>query len=168
MTVEQLTEQTKDLEESLHYLIEDFEGLYKAGVVEVEVIEPYRDRDDETSRNQEVKVRLDPLPEGFPKKEKKILERGIRKRLRQYEEQAGCRVTAVLVRQEDYPVEVRVDLLAYPQRHLKARRKELEEEIAGLLDSFEQDTEGRVAEVVVEDREEGYAVTVRLAASAPE
>jgi hypothetical protein len=77
-------------------------------------------------------------------------------------------VTAVLVHQEVYPVEVRVDLLAYPQRLLKARRKELEEEIAGLLDGFEQDTEGRVAEVVVEDGGEGYTVTVRLAASAPE
>jgi hypothetical protein len=82
MTVEQLTEQTKSLEESLHYLIEDFEGLYKAGVAEVQVIEPYHNREDEKSRDQEVKVRLDPLPEGFPKKEKKILERGIRKRLR--------------------------------------------------------------------------------------
>jgi hypothetical protein len=38
MTIDELTEQTKNLEEALHYyLIEDFEGLYKAGVAEVQV-----------------------------------------------------------------------------------------------------------------------------------
>src|SRR6476660_1296030 len=123
MTIDELTEQTKNLEEALHYLIEDFERLYDAGVVEVQVLEPYHHREDETNRDQEVKVRLDPLPEGFPKKEKKILERSLRKLLRSYEKETGCRVTEILVHQEGYPVEVRVDLLAYPQRLLKSRRK---------------------------------------------
>jgi hypothetical protein len=167
MTVDELADQTKNLEETLHYLIENFEDLYDARVAEVQTLEPYHDREDETSRNQEVRVRLDPLPHGFPKKEKKILERRLRKLLRSYEKETSCRVTEVLVRQ-GYPVEVRVDLLAYPQRLLRERRKALGEHIEGLLDSFEQDTQGRIAEILVEEGEEGYIVKVRLAPSAPE
>jgi hypothetical protein len=101
-------------------------------------------------------------PTGSPR-EKNILERGLRKRLRSYEKGTGFRVTEVLVRQEGYPVEVRVDLLAYPQRLLKARRKTLGEDIEGLLNSFEQDTQGRIAEILVEEGQEGYIVKVRLA-----
>src|SRR6476660_2170685 len=165
MTVDELREKTRDLEEELYYKIEDFEGIYKARVAEVLVDEPYHDRDDKTSRDQEVKVRLaKPLPDEFPKKEKKILARTLRTLLRKYQKETGCRITEVLVGLEGYPVEVRADVLAYPQRLLKNRRKALEEDIESLVNSFETETQGRVEKVkVARVDSENYVVNVRLA-----
>jgi hypothetical protein len=171
MTIDELTEKTKNLEEELQYRIEDFEGLNRpARVTEVRVLEPYHDREDETSRNQEVEVRLNSHPQGLPQKEKKTLERRLRKLLREYERGTGCRVTEVLVRQErGYEVEVRVDLLAYPQRLLKKTRKTLEVEFEGLLHDFASRTQGRIAEIqVTEVGPESYSVQVRLAPGCPQ
>jgi hypothetical protein len=167
VTVADLREKTRDLEEAIHHRIEDFEGSYQAQVARVLVCEPYHDRDDETSRNQEVKVRLTkPLPEEFPRKEKKILGRSLRKLLREYEKDTGCRVTEVLVGLKGYPVEVRTDVLAYPERLLETRRRALEEDIDGLLCGFEGDTQGQVSRVkITRVGSEEYVVKVRLACS---
>ena len=171
MTIDELTEKAKNLEEELQYRIEDFEGQNRpARVTEVRVLEPYRDREDETSRDQEVEVRMDPNPQQFPAKKRQALEQDLRESLRDFESGTGCRVTEVLVRQEGgYEVEVRVDLLAYPQRLLKKTRKTLEEDIEGLLHDFASRTQGRVAEIqVTEAGPESYSVQVRLAPGTPQ
>jgi hypothetical protein len=165
MTVEDLREKTSGLEETLHNRIDDFERLFGADVVEVQILEPYQDRKERASRKQEVKVLLKrPYPQGFKKREKKILEREIRTLMRRYERETGCRVTEVLVGLEGYPVEVRIDALAYPQRLLQRSKKDLEEEIAGRLDGFTGRTQGRIARIdIVGSEDETYGVRVSLA-----
>src|SRR4051794_38362959 len=127
MTVDELKEKTKHLEGELQQLLDDFASETGFGVAEVLVVEPHHDQEDESSHDQEVEVRLDsPNRQRPPKREKKTLQRALKAFLQAFESGTGCRVTEVLVGQEVYEVQVRIDLLPYPQRFLKNATKRLE------------------------------------------
>jgi hypothetical protein len=165
-----LKEKTKHLEGELQQLLDDFASETGFGVAEVLVVEPHHDQEDESSHDQEVEVRLaPPNRERPPKKETKTLGRKLKTLLKAFESGTGCRVTEVLVGQEIYEVQVRIDLLPYPQRFLKDATKRLEGELQEMLCDFARRTQGRVAEVLVtEEGPENYDVQVRIAPPAPE
>lgn len=109
MTVEELRERTRHLEQALNHLLRDFEEESGCRIKAVQVVE-----DGPEIYDMEARVRLRAPPQRV-NAWRKLLEGVIKDLLRNFEEETGCRVVEIQ-RSERGMVALRLDPLPYPQR----------------------------------------------------